>query len=130
MGTGIIGTVMTLGAVGGLRQAINTYTPLELSEEAFRANAEMYMQKMGHVDPLNLTVRDQEAYQKIINTVCQDAMDVVMMVLLGLMAAGAVLAFTLKQKCGLPPRQGKQSLKTRRCMTYSAFFGILLTNTG
>ena len=98
MGTSIIGTVMTLGAVGGLRQAINTYTPLELSEEAFRANAEMYMQKMGHVDPLSLTVRDQAAYQKIINTVCQDAMGVVMMVILGLMAAGAVLAFTLKPK--------------------------------
>ena len=98
MGTSIIGTVMTLGAVGGLRQAINTYTPLELSGEAFRANAEMYMQKMGHVDPLTLTVRDQEAYQKIINTIYQDAMSVVMLVLLGLMAAGAALAFTIKQK--------------------------------
>ena len=98
MGTSIIGTVMTLGAVGGLRQAINTYTPMELSEEAFRANAEMYMQKMGHVDPLNMTVRDQEAYQKIINSVYQDAMNMVMVVLLGLMAAGAVLAFTLKPK--------------------------------
>ena len=98
MGTSVIGTVLTLGAVGGLRQAINTYTPLELSEEAFRANTEMYMQKMGHVDPLNLIVRDQEVYQKIINTVYQDAMSVVMMVLLGLMAVGAVLAFTLKQK--------------------------------
>ena len=98
MGTSVIGTVLTLGAVGGLRQAINTYTPLELSEEAFRANTEMYMQKMGHVDPLNLIVRDQEVYQKIINTVYQDAMSVVMMVLLGLMAVDAVLAFTLKQK--------------------------------
>ena len=58
----------------------------------------MYMQKMGHVDPLNLIVRDQEVYQKIINTVYQDAMSVVMMVLLGLMAVDAVLAFTLKQK--------------------------------
>ena len=102
MGTSIIGTVLTLGAVGGLRQAINTYTPLELTEEAFRANAEMYMQKMGHVDPLNLTVRDQEAYQKIINAVYQDAMGVVMLVLLGLMAVGAVLAFTLKQKPAKP----------------------------
>lgn len=98
MGTSIIGTVMTLGAVGGLRQAINTYTPLELSGEAFRANAEMYMQKMGHVDPLTLTIRDQEAYQKIINTIYQDAMSVVMLVLLGLMVAGAALAFTIKQK--------------------------------
>ena len=102
MGTSIIGTVLTLGAVGGLRQAINTYTPLELTVEAFRANAEMYMQKMGHVDPLNLTVRDQEAYQKIINAVYQDAMGVVMLVLLGLMAVGAVLAFTLKQKPAKP----------------------------
>ena len=75
-----------------------TYTPLELTEEALRTNAEIYMQKMGHVDPLNMTVRDQEAYQKIINTVYQDAMSVVMMVLLGLMVAGAILAFTLKQK--------------------------------
>lgn len=107
MGTSIVGTVMTLGAVSGLRQAINTYTPLELSEQAFRANAEMYMQKMGHVDPLNLNVRDQEAYQKIINTVYQDAMGVVMMVLLGLMAVGAVLAFTLKQK----PEKTESTLK-------------------
>ncbi|MBQ6326596.1 MAG: MFS transporter [Clostridia bacterium] len=43
MGTGIIGVVLTLGAVSGLREAINTYTPLYLSNEAFRASAEMYM---------------------------------------------------------------------------------------
>lgn len=47
MGTGINGVVLTLGAVSGLREAINTYTPMNLSYEAFRANAEMYMQKIS-----------------------------------------------------------------------------------
>ena len=104
MGTGIIGVVLTLGAVSGLREAINTYTPMNLSDEAFRANAEMYMQKMGHVDPLTLTVKDQAAYQKIVNAIYQDAMGLVMMVVVGLMVLGIILAFSLqdikRQKSG------------------------------
>ena len=98
MGTGIIGVVLTLGAVSGLREAINTYTPLNLSKEAFRANAEMYMQKMGHVDPLTLTVKDQEAYQKIVNVIYHDAMGWVMMVVAGLMVLGVILTFSLKDR--------------------------------
>ena len=95
MGTAIIGVVLTLGAVSVLQEAINTYTPMNLSDEAFRANAEMYMQKMGHVDPLTLTVKDQEAYQKIVNTIYHDAMGLVMIVVIGLMVLGIILALTL-----------------------------------
>ena len=98
MGTGIMGVVLTLGAVSGLREAINTYTPLNLSYEAFRVNAEMYMQKMGNVDPLTLTVKDQAAYQKIVNVIYQDAMGLVMMVAAGLMVLGLILTFSLKVK--------------------------------
>ena len=104
MGTGIMGVVLTLGAVSGLREAINTYTPMNLSYEAFRANAEMYMQKMGHVDPLTLAVKDQVSYQKIVNAIYQDAMGLVMMVAVGLMVLGIILAVSLndvkKQKSG------------------------------
>ena len=96
MGTGIMGVVLTLGAVSGLREAINTYTPLNLSYEAFRANAELYMQKMGNVDPLTLAVKDQTAYQKIINVIYQDAMALVMMVAVGLMVLGIILTLSLK----------------------------------
>lgn len=99
-----IGVVLTLGAVSGLREAINTYTPMNLSYEAFRANAEMYMQKMGHVDPLTLTVKDQAAYQKIVNAIYQDAKGLVMMVVAGLMVLGIILTLSLmdikKQKSG------------------------------
>ncbi len=42
-----------------------------------------------HVDPLTLTVKDQEAYQKIVNAIYQDAMGLVMMVVVGLMALGS-----------------------------------------
>ena len=104
MGTGIIGVVLTLGAVSGLREAINTYTPLNLSKEAFRANAEMYMQKMGNVDPLTLSVKDSEAYQKIINAIYQDAMGLVMMAAVGLMVLGIILTFSLKSQ-RLPKRR-------------------------
>ena len=104
MGTGIIGVVLTLGSVSGLREAINGYTPMNLSDEAFRANAEMSMKKMGHVDPLTLTVKDQAAYQKIVNAIYQDAMGLVMMVVVGLMVLGIILAFSLqdikRQKSG------------------------------
>ena len=96
MGTGIIGVVLILGAVSRLREAINTYTPLNLSDEAFRANAEMYMQKMGNVDPLTLTVKDHAAYQKIINVIYQNAMALVMMVVVGLMVLGIILTLSLK----------------------------------
>jgi adenine/guanine phosphoribosyltransferase-like PRPP-binding protein len=68
---------------------------MNLSDEAFRENAEMYMQKMGHVDPLTLTVKDQEAYQKIVNTIYHDAMGLVMIVVIGLMVLGIILALTL-----------------------------------
>ena len=96
MGTAIIGVVLTLGAVSGLREAINTYTPLNLSYEEFRANAEMYMQKMGHVDPLTITIKDQAAYQKIVNAIYQDAMALVMIVVVGLMVLGIILTLSLK----------------------------------
>ena len=95
MGTGIIGVVLTLGAVSGLREAINTFTPMNLSNEAFRANAEMYMQKMGNVDPLTLTVQDQAAYQKIVNAIYQDAMGLVMMAVVGLMVLGIIFTLSL-----------------------------------
>ncbi len=104
MGTGIIGVVLTLGAVSGLREAINTYTPLNLSKEAFRANAEMYMQKMGNVDPLTLSVKDSEAYQKIISAIYKDAMGLVMMAAVGLMVLGIILTFSLKSQ-RLPKRR-------------------------
>ena len=91
-----MGVVLILGAVSGLREAINTYTPLNLSYEAFRANAELYMQKMGNVDPLTLAVKDQTAYQKIINVIYQDAMALVMMVAVGLMVLGIILTLSLK----------------------------------
>lgn len=95
MGTGIIGVVLILGAVSGLREAINTYTPLNLSYEEFRANANMYMQKMGNVDPLTLTVSDQSAYQQIISVIYQNAITVVMMVAAGLMVPGIILTLSL-----------------------------------
>ena len=98
MGTAIIGVVLTLGAVSGLREAINTYTPMDLSYEEFRANAEMYMQKMGNVDPLTLTVKDQAAYRQIVNVIYQDAMGLVMMVAAGLMVFGILLTLSLKDK--------------------------------
>ena len=47
---------------------------MDLSEEAFRANAEMYMQKLGNVDPLTLTVKDQDAFRNIVYTIYHDAM--------------------------------------------------------
>ena len=96
MGTGIIGVILILGAVSGLREAINKYTPLNLTKEAFRANAEMYMQKMGNVDALTVKVKDQESYQKIINTVYHDAMGTVMLVAVGLLVVGAILSLILK----------------------------------
>ena len=104
MGTGIMGVVLTLGAVSGLREAINTYTPMNLSYEAFRANAEMYMQKMGNVDPLTLSVKDSEAYQKIISAIYKDAMGLVMMAAVGLMVLGIILTFSLKSQ-RLPKRR-------------------------
>ncbi len=96
MGTGIIGVVLTLGAVSGLRDAINTYTPLNLSDEEFSANAKMYMQKMGNVDPLTLSVKDQDALRSIINAVYHNAMGVVFMVAAGLLVLGFILTLLLK----------------------------------
>ncbi len=62
------------------------------------------MQKMGHVDPLTLTVKDQASYQKIVGVIYQDAMGLVMMVAVGLMVLGIILAVSLndvkKQKSG------------------------------
>ncbi len=56
----------------------------------------MYMQKMGNIDPLTLTVQDQAAYQKIVNAIYQDAMGLVMMAVVGLMVLGIILVLSLK----------------------------------
>lgn len=62
------------------------------------------MQKMGHVDPLTLAVKDQVSYQKIVDAIYQDAMGLVMIVAVGLMVLGIILAVSLndvkKQKSG------------------------------
>ena len=96
MGTAIIGVVLTLGAVSRLREAINAYTPRNLSYGEFRTNAEMYMQKMGNVDPLTITVKDQGAYQQIVSAIYQDAMGLVMIVVACLMVLGIILTISLK----------------------------------
>ena len=96
VGTAVIGVVLALGAVSGLQEAINTYTPMNLSDEAFRANAEMYMQKLGNVDPLTLAVKDQAAFQKIVHTIYHDAMGLVMMVVVGLMVLGIILTLSFE----------------------------------
>ena len=54
------------------------------------------MGSSGRVNPLTLTVRDQDVYQKIINAVYQKAMGVVMMVAVGLIVVGVILTFSLK----------------------------------
>ena len=90
--------ILTLGAVSGLREAINAYTPMNLSYEAFRANAEMYMQKMGNIDPLTITVKDQASYQKIVNVIYHDAMGLVMMAAVGMMVLGILLTLSLTDK--------------------------------
>ena len=51
---------------------------------------------MGYVDPLTVTVKDMETYQKIIIAVYEDAMRTVMTVTAGLMALGGVLTIFLK----------------------------------
>ena len=56
----------------------------------------MYMQKLGNVDPLTLTVKDQAAFQKIINAIYHDAMGLVMMVIVGLMVLGIILTLSFE----------------------------------
>ena len=59
---------------------------------------------MENVDPLTLTVQDQAAYQKIVNAIYQDAMGLVMMVVVGLMVLGIIFALSVmdikKQRSG------------------------------
>ncbi|MCR5805680.1 MAG: hypothetical protein K6G68_01450 [Oscillospiraceae bacterium] len=69
---------------------------IDLSEEAFRANAEMYMQKLGNVDPLTLTVKDQDAFRNIVYAIYHDAMGVVMIVMVGLMVLGIILTLSFE----------------------------------
>ena len=45
---------------------------------------------------MTLTVKDQVAYQQIVNAIYQDAMGLVIMVAVGLMVLGIILALTLK----------------------------------
>lgn len=62
----------------------------------FRANAEMYIQKLGNVDSLTLTVQDQAAFQKIVDAIYHNAMSVVMMVIMGLMVLCIVLTLSFE----------------------------------
>ena len=59
---------------------------------------------MENVDPLTLTAQDQAAYQKIVNAIYQDAMGLVMMVVVGLMVLGIIFALSVmdikKQRSG------------------------------
>ena len=54
------------------------------------------MQKMGNVDPLTITVKDQGAYQQIVSVIYQDAMGLVMIVAACLMVLGIILTLSLK----------------------------------
>ena len=53
-------------------------------------------EKMGNVDPLTITVKDQGAYQQIVSAIYQDAMGLVMIVVACLMVLGIILTLSLK----------------------------------
>lgn len=90
MGTAIIGVILIIGAVGGLHDAINTYAPNQVSDSEFHDNMQVYFEKLGHVNTTQL--KDEDGLkEKIVSTIIQDAMALVMHVTALLLAIGGVL---------------------------------------
>ncbi|MDL2270320.1 MFS transporter [Methanobrevibacter sp. OttesenSCG-928-I08] len=95
MGTAIIGTILIVGAFGGLHNAIDQYYPDMISDEDFRNNAGEYLNKVGNV---NESVKNNPNAENIVNIVVFDAMKLVMNVIMLIMIIGLGLTFTLREK--------------------------------
>jgi EmrB/QacA subfamily drug resistance transporter len=95
MGTAIIGTILILGAFGGLHDAIDEYYPNMISDDEFKNNAGEYINKIGNV---NDSIKNQDNAVKIVNIVIYDAMKLVMNTIIVILVIGLILTFTLKER--------------------------------
>ena len=99
MGTAIIGVVMTLGALGGIRDAIeNVVIPSGLSENEVIAIAKEFYEHLGDVDTSKLA-GSEEMFNRINEIIVQDGMSLVIIVCGGLLVvAGLMTLIALKGK--------------------------------
>ena len=97
MGTAIIGVILIIGAVGGIHDAINTYAPNQVSDQEFHDNVNVYIQKLGNVNTTQLK-NETGIVEKIVSTIIQDAMALVMQVTAILMVIGFVLTTRLNDR--------------------------------
>ena len=96
MGTAIIGVVMTLGAFGGIDNAVkNIMIPSGLSENEISSISKEYFKHLGDI---KLT-GNEDMFKQINETIVQDAMSLVIIVCAALLlVAGLLTLFALKGK--------------------------------
>ncbi|WP_409199533.1 MFS transporter [Methanobrevibacter sp. DSM 116169] len=93
MGTAVIGTILILGAFGGLYDAIDQYYPEKIDDAHFKEDAKNYVNKVG-----TLSEDQKENYhvKEISNIIVFNAMKLVMNVIILILIIGLGLSFTLK----------------------------------
>ena len=97
MGTAIIGVILILGVIGGINDAVDTYAPEYSSDMSFHEGLLEHFETLGN-DNLTEIAAQNSVAEKIINTVIQDSMAIVMQVTALILAIGFVLTLRLKDK--------------------------------
>lgn len=95
MGTAIIGTILIVGAIGGLHDSINLYYPDEITNEQFRLHSQEYIE---HLSNVNLSSEHSVMVEEIVNHTIYDTMKLVIDVTVVLLAITAVLSLFIKNK--------------------------------
>ena len=99
MGTAVIGVVMTLGAYGGIADAIEKIViPSGLSKDEISEIAKEYYEHFGNVDTSKLA-GNEDMYKQVNELIVQDGMGIVITACAGLLLiAGLLTLFALKGK--------------------------------
>ena len=95
IGTAIIGTILIVGAVGGLHDAINIYYPDQISNQEFHENSELYIQKLSHT---NLSNHQDDEIAHIADITIHDAMKLVIDVTTIFLVIGLIATLVLNDK--------------------------------
>ncbi len=96
IGTAIIGTLLILGGINGLHQAKDLYAP-EMTNDQFKNNAELYLEKVGHVDYKELGSQ-KSIISNIVNVVIKDSMKFTLNIMALISFIGLILTLFLKEK--------------------------------
>lgn len=95
LGVAIMGVILIVGVVGGVHDAVNTYSQDQITNQQFDDNLNLYFEKLSNVDMPSLR-GENSLESNFVNKVIQDTMALIMYVTALILIIGCILALSIK----------------------------------